>query len=175
MSAATATIAVGQFSGLAWIRPEGKGNFLAGPALKACADAEVQRGCERIVVDLEACSSVDSTFMGAIVTIAKSLRAKLGRGHDLEIADANDTNARAMMDLGLSSLVKINPAEAEWQQQKQDFRTHLHPSGKNDDQQDRGDFVLKAHKELVAAFPENEEKFSSLIDMLEKQQSAKSR
>ncbi len=172
---AQATISVGTFPEFSWIRAEGKGNFLAGPELKACADAEVQKGCQRIVVDLEACQSVDSTFMGALVTIAKTSRTKVGKRCSLEIADANTDNAKAMTDLGLAKLLTINPEEADWQERKHSLREDLHLNNEVDGAVDKGDFVLNAHKELVQAFPENADQFSNLISMLEKQQTVKDR
>lgn len=169
----TAHLFSGTFDQFAWIRPEGRGNFLISPAVKSYAEKAIAKGATRVVVDLQRCPSIDSTFMGTLASLAKSVRKKPGGA--VEIADANKDTARALKDLGLSSLLEINPKEADWRSRLDEVRSSLtEGDGKTTAGVDKNSYVLQAHKELVRSNPDNKAKFSTLIELLEKDQREKS-
>jgi hypothetical protein len=134
------------------------------PRLKDWADAQLSSGLKHIVVDLEICTGMDSTFMGTMAGIAMRL-AKTDGGL-LEIASANEKNSRSLEDLGLSALMLINPPSPSWSGDEEAIReslVELGVAGSTDNTQ----HVFDAHQTLVDADDSNTEKFSTVLDCLE--------
>jgi len=153
------------FDEFTWIRCEGKGSFLTSPALKSFAEARVAAGERCIVVDLGACTGMDSTFMGTLAGLAARLAAPGGR---VQVADVNERNRRSLEDLGLDFLLEIDPPVAPWRGRVDEVRASLrslrdHAPG----QLERAKHVLEAHQVLSAANPENAQKFAGVVHLLE--------
>jgi anti-sigma B factor antagonist len=70
---------------VAVLRPEGRLNMTAAPQLRTAVDEVVGDGASRVVVDLSACTFVDSSGLGALVG---GLKAARQAGGDLRIAQA---------------------------------------------------------------------------------------
>ena len=153
-----------------WIRCVGKGNFLNSAALKECAEKCLLAGERCIVVDLEACTGMDSTFMGMLAGLAMRLTKQNGGGR-LEIAYAGEKNLQSLEDLGLDALIEINPSSALWQGKGEVIRSELQPwvKGGKVTARERGEHVLETHKILSAASEENAKKFESVVNLLEKE------
>lgn len=120
-------------------------------------------GVETIVVDLETCTGMDSTFMGTMAGIAMRL-AKTPNAK-LQVASANEKSESSLVDLGLSSLIQINPAQAEWLDQIDTIRSSLKESSATS--VDQTQHVFDAHKQLCDADSSNDEKFTTVLDVLE--------
>jgi anti-anti-sigma regulatory factor len=158
----------GLFPSLAWIRCTGKGNFLASPMVKECAERAMSGGEIHVVVDLEACSGMDSTFMGMLAGLAIKL-AKQSTGQLLQIAGASERNVQSLEDLGLDALMEINPEAAEWQGQVNQIRANLVAwRGHDVVAKERSQIVLEAHQILSATSEENARRFETVVQMLEK-------
>ena len=157
---------IGIFDGFSWIRCEGRGSFLTSPALKACIDARIGAGERCVVVDLAACSGMDSTFMGTLAGESNQLKK---RGGKLQVAEPGEKNHHSLVDLGLHYLFEVDPPEAVWRGHEEAVRSHLEPftDVKALGQQQRAEHVLQAHKVLSAANEENARKFSGVISLLE--------
>jgi anti-sigma B factor antagonist len=163
---AETSILVGIFDGFTWIRCEGKGSFLTSPALKDYAETRIACGERCVVVDLGACSGMDSTFMGTLAGLSSRLLAPGGK---VQIADANEKNRRSLEDLGLDFLLEIDPPDAPWQPNVQALRLELSPpqTAGVHSMNDRARHVLEAHKVLSAASQENAKKFAGVVSLLE--------
>lgn len=133
------------------------------PNLKIWADAQLSAGVKHLVVDLEVCTGMDSTFMGTIAGMAMRLVKSQGL---LEIASASDKNRQSLEDLGLSSLMKINPPAPIWMDKVAEIRASLEVQGLTRPN-DRTQHVFDAHKTLCEADDSNNAKFSSVLDCLE--------
>ncbi|RDH74185.1 anti-sigma factor antagonist [Mycolicibacterium moriokaense] len=70
-------------SGALVIRPEGRLNMVAAPALRKELHALVDNGSSRIVVDLSGTEFIDSSGLGALIS---GLKAARQAGGDLRIA-----------------------------------------------------------------------------------------
>lgn len=160
-------ILTGIFDGFTWIRCEGKGSFVISPVLKECADARIAEGERCLVVDLEACTGMDSTFMGLLAGLAARL-AKLG-GEGVQIAGAGERNRRSLEDLGLDCLLEIDPPAAPWRGKVDEVRAALEPyrAGKLPDLRERARHVLDAHRTLAATSEENAKRFAGVVGILE--------
>src|SRR6187402_3723411 len=121
-------ILVGIFDGFSWIRCEGKGSFLNSPAMKAFGDERITAGERCLVVDLGACTSMDSTFMGTLAGMASRLS---GQDGVLQIAGTDARNRRSLEDLGLDFLMQIDPPEARWHNDLATIRKGLVPAQKS--------------------------------------------
>ena len=134
------------------------------PKLKAWADEQLKSGIVHIVIDLEVCTGMDSTFMGTMAGLA--MRLVKTPGGILEVASANEKNSQSLDDLGLSSLMQINPESASWSGQEGGIRKSLIEYGQVNSA-DRTQHVFDAHKTLCDADDSNNEKFSTVLDCLE--------
>ncbi len=154
----------GTYSHISWIRCEGKGSFSISPLMKQAAECHIEAGGNCIVIDLEDCTSMDSTFMGTMAGIAMKL-AKIPNG-TLQVIDANYRNKSSLEDLGLCMLLEVAPKNPEWNADIEKMRASLKVCTKascGDSKQ----HVLEAHKILCEADENNDEKFSTVLDVLE--------
>jgi hypothetical protein len=157
----------GIFDGFTWIRCEGKGSFVISPLLKDCADGRIMAGERCLVVDLEACTGMDSTFMGLLAGLSARL-AKIG-GEGVQIAGAGERNRRSLEDLGLDCLLEIDPPAAVWRGHAAEVRALLEPyrQGKTPDLRERARHVLDAHRTLANTSEANAKRFASVLSVLE--------
>ncbi len=161
-------ILVGIYEGFSWIRCEGKGSFQNSALMKTFGDERINNGETCLIVDLGACTGMDSTFMGTLGGMATRISDRLGGS--LQIADAGDRNRRSLEDLGLDFFMEINPAEAVWHGQLEKIRSDLAPvqakqqlpGGKIQ----RTEHILQAHQTLAAANDKNAKEFSTVVRLL---------
>jgi anti-anti-sigma regulatory factor len=162
------SIVVGVFDGFSWIRCDGKGSFRNSPTMKAYAEERMGAGEKNLVIDLDACTGMDSTFMGTLAGMASKLSAANQGG--LQIAGADERNRRSLEDLGLDFLMEINPPAATWQDRLVAIRGELKPIGATAlDLQAGGAHVLDAHRKLSDINEKNKQAFSTVVSMLEKE------
>jgi len=161
-------ISVGVFDGFSWIRLQGKGSFQNSPALRALGDARIAAGENRIVVDLAACTGMDSTFMGTLAGLAARLSAIEGGG--LMIAEPGERNRRSLEDLGLDFLMEIDPPSATWRGRVDDIRGTLEAPQTVDvlRRGQLGRHVLEAHENLSSVNDRNSRAFAGVVTLLEK-------
>ena len=158
-------------SEFSWIRCEGKGSFLNSPVLKKWADGEIDQGVTRVVVDLNACTGMDSTFMGTLAGLAMRLM-KLPDGN-LLIAEPGDKNTKSLEGLGLDVLMQIDPVDAFWVGQIEEIRAKLKPYDAGSSKAPSASYVLEAHQKLCEVDERNTEKFGTVLDFLEAEVKAK--
>lgn len=158
-------IKVGKFEGFSWIRCEGKGSFLNSPAVKEFGESRITNGELCLVVDLEACTGMDSTFMGTLAGLANRLTEK---GGALEIADADEKNQNSLEDLGLDFLMAIHPKQAAWMGLENKVRDllKLKVAGMTAGTVLHTRHILEAHKILSDTNEGNRQKFSGVMETL---------
>ena len=159
-----------EFDDCLWIRCTNRGSFVNSPALKTISEKYLARGGKLIVVDMEICPGVDSTFMGTLAGLARQMTAQ---GGFLQIATPTKRTRSAMESLGLDMLLDIDPADAGWQANIDDRRTELtQGNGKeatagNMNELDRTRHVLEAHNTLRSMNHKNNETFGYVCETLE--------
>jgi anti-sigma B factor antagonist len=161
------SILTGVFDGFSWIRCEGKGSFLNSPAVKAFGIERIAAGDTCLVVDLEACTGMDSTFMGTLAGMATRLSAQDGAA--LQIANAGDRNRHSLEDLGLDFLIEIDPENAIWRSNIDTVRANLKPPNPPGVQAplQQAMHVLEAHQVLADTNEKNLRSFSTVVTILE--------
>jgi anti-sigma B factor antagonist len=160
-------VLIGIFEGFTWIRCEGKGSFLNSPLLKQIGDSRIAAGEHCLVVDLEECSGMDSTFMGTLAGMASRLGAN--DGGILQIADPGARNRRSLEDLGLDFLLEIDPPQPLWSGQVASIRSSLHAAHTHlaPTLLQRAEHVLEAHQILAQAHEKNTQIFANVITQLQ--------
>lgn len=162
----TNNIFAGSIDSIAWVRCEGKGNFLNSLKIKHWVESEVDSGMKRVVVDLGQCTGMDSTFMGTLAGIAMRL-VKIDGGK-LEVAFANSKNAQSLEDLGLDCLMSLNPENPDWNGNEDKARECMTPLVDKSLDTSR-EHIYDAHKTLCDADDSNNEKFATVLDCLEQE------
>jgi anti-anti-sigma factor len=151
---------------VAWIRIAGKGNLHNSPRLLSFAKCMIEKGEARLVIDLEDCPVMDSTFMGTLTGISRRLRVI--EGGELEVINANERNRELIESLGLDFILTLDTDGTTWQPERvaisRQFRAaavELEPEELTKEQ--RAEFILEAHENLTEANPENIPRFEDVI------------
>lgn len=153
------------------MRCNSRGCFINSPSLKSVAGRYIDAGGSCIVVDLEFCPGVDSTFMGTLAGLARRCMAA---GGALQVASPTARTRSAMESLGLDMLLEIDPPEAAWQSQLESRRAALSQSSAADvpepaplSELDRTRHVLDAHNTLRSMNRQNDETFGYVCETLQ--------
>jgi anti-anti-sigma regulatory factor len=155
-------VSVACFGREVWIRVEGRASFQGCPALKKFTEAMISRGYRDFSVDLAVCEHMDSTFMGTLTGISQKLRS-LGEG-SLRTLNVSPRNVELFENLGLNHLFAVEPVGAV-------AATTTVPGAKLlplpcDPEAANREVVLAAHQALIAANPDNAERFRDVLDYL---------
>ncbi len=157
--------------GFSWIRCEGKGTFVNSPRLKDWGEREIENGVSSLVIDLQECKGMDSTFMGTMAGLAMKL-AKVPGGR-LQVVEPGERNRKSLEGLGLGVLMDIDPETPAWSGNVSDIRSGLEPCRNLKGKVEQATHVLEAHQKLVEADGENLSKFGTVLDFLEAEVKAK--
>jgi len=166
-----------RFEDYLWIRCNTRGSFLNSPALKCISEQYLLKGGANIIVDLEECQGVDSTFMGTLAGIARDCQAVKG---NVQIASPTDRTRAAMENLGLDMVLILDPVDAPWRSQLVEIRASLsiagceicNPSDPININQiftetERAEHILVAHTTLRKMNSKNDESFNYVCESLE--------
>lgn len=152
-----------KFESLVWIRPEGRGTFQVSPSIKEFGESRVAAGENDLVVDLEACSGMDSTFMGMLAGLGMLLKKK-GEGQ-LSIVGTSDKTRASLEELGLNHLMEIEPETGAWIGRLEDARSDLRPL-KDQSQAPKEEHILECHENLCDADSENFDRFETVLGVM---------
>src|SRR5471032_2103116 len=98
-------ILVARSADLGFIKVVGRGSFQNSGCLKAFYQQLLKEGVARFVVDLDACTYLDSTFLGILLGLGLKLK-EIGAGL-LHILNASPRNLELLRNLGLDRLISI--------------------------------------------------------------------
>lgn len=87
--------------GVVVLKPEGRLNMVAAPAVREAVASIVDSGRSRVAVDLSGVEFIDSSALGALISGLKTTRQA---GGDLRIAGAND---QVKLVLSLTNLERV--------------------------------------------------------------------
>lgn len=148
------------------IRVAGRGNFLNSVPLKKFTE----RLCsthrpERIVLDLGACETMDSTFMGVLASI--SLAQSRHGCQPLALCNVNDHIQKLLNTLGLARLMEINSGSISGTVNRAEgqLEPFENPQVSHTEQLSH---TLEAHRILTRLDDGNVVRFQSVIHYLEK-------
>lgn len=135
------------------------------PAVKEFGESRIMDGEKCVVMDLEACTGMDSTFMGTLAGLASRLSE---RGGAFQVANAGEKSRNSLEDLGLDFLMEIDPEEAVWKELEDKAKGFLEAKvvGMGAGTELHTRHVLEAHEILSDANEGNRKKFSGVVKML---------
>jgi anti-anti-sigma regulatory factor len=154
---------------IAVARIQGRGNFLNSVPFKKFADDLQATGHPaEFIVDMGACETLDSTFMGVLASVSLA-QVRSGRPK-VVVANANAHIRKLLKTLGLTSLLSIHEDEGNATSSKivEAAESQLAPA--TSDPVSRVDQIchtLEAHRALANLGDENEVRFQSVIQILE--------
>jgi anti-anti-sigma regulatory factor len=167
-------ILVARSADLGFVKVVGRGSFQNSGCLKAFYQQLLKEGVSRFVVDLDACTYLDSTFLGILLGLGLKLK-EAGTGL-LHILNANPRNLELLRNLGLDRLIVIDGS-----------RDPLHPGNGNGHagggngstpgnleevpcpvptRAEAAPTILEAHENLMNFDPRNVPKFKDVVEFL---------
>jgi anti-sigma B factor antagonist len=146
-------------SGLAFVRVHGRGTFKIAPGLKQFGMAAMEKGCNRLLVEMGDCLGMDSTFMGVMAGLAVCLKKKDG---ELVLFHVSEKNVLLVKVLGLGHLVRVEQGEVS---------DPIMPTGTRvlevgEDKDAITKTMITAHEMLVKVSPDNIVKFKDVLAFL---------
>lgn len=141
-------------------RIHGRGSFKISASLKEFGAALLEKNINRMVVDLQDCIGMDSTFMG----VTAGLCGRFHREADGKVVmiNASDKIRRLMSTLGLDRLTDAPTEEDTQLPEEQTSELDIKPQTPLES----AETMLEAHETLVEAHPENQPRFQDVLDYL---------
>lgn len=126
-------------------------------------------GTSNLVVDLERCPMMDSTFLGMLTGAALNLRDKTGGS--LSVLNANPRNLQLLSDLGLDHIMEVDTTGTSWTQEREMACAQLATCGERGAscKIEQTQHVLQAHQVLAEMSDTNQGRFRDVIHFLEKE------
>jgi anti-sigma B factor antagonist len=162
------SILVGQVSDAFWIRVDGKGCFQNSVYVKEVFQEMISKSQSSFVIDLERCTTMDSTFMGTLTGAALQLRNVEGGG--IAVVNANDRNQQLLSNLGLDNLLDIDADGHTWAKHKAAVLPALKQFSQDAlTKEEQADHVLAAHEALCEVNPANAVRFQDVVGFLKRE------
>jgi len=99
-------ILVARSGDLGFVKVVGRGSFQNSGCLKAFYLQLLKEGVSRFIIDLGACTYLDSTFLGILLGLGLKLR-ETGKGL-LHVLNASTRNLELLRNLGLDRLIQVS-------------------------------------------------------------------
>jgi anti-sigma B factor antagonist len=144
------------------IRIEGRASFQNSASLQQFLAEMRRQGRSRFVMDFQACTSMDSTFLGVLAGAALELRKAEGGG-SLVLCRVGERNLELIKNLGLHRLLVVE--ECASPPEIRPGGAALAPQAKMNELENAR-LVLAAHENLVAADESNRTKFQDVLAFL---------
>jgi anti-anti-sigma factor len=158
-----------------YVRVAGRGTFQNSQPLRRFALEMIERGYRAFTVDIGACPTMDSTFLGVLAGIGLRLRRDgLGEAGQVRMVNVSARNLELMQTLGLDRLFVVRPAGEQAAPHAPPAGAALQVLSESDlDSQTRPlnksettSVMLQAHDSLVKADKRNAPKFSQVTKYL---------
>ena len=169
---AAPTILVGRIGKVFWLRVEGRGSFQNSVQVKRAFQTVLDEGTQDLVVDLEHCPMMDSTFLGTLTCTALNLLEK-GAG-SLSVLNANVRNQQLLTDLGLNHILDVDVSGTLWPEERRAVCAELSDCAEKGAscKEEHTEHVLTAHRVLSDVSRQNQSRFRDVIHFLEKELSS---
>jgi len=151
------------------IKVNGYGSFKMGPSIKRFGAAAVDKGCIKIIFDMENCLGMDSTFMGVMAGLA--IRTQNDVNGRVVAMNLSPKTISLLETLGLSRLIECYQADAmpeEFEAELADIMDLENLDLDGHDKLSSLTTMLTAHQNLVDVAPEeNLPRFKDVITYLD--------
>ena len=168
-------ILVARSADLGFIKVVGRGSFQNSSCLKAFYQQLLKEGVRRFVVDLDACTYLDSTFLGILLGLGLKLK-EIGAGL-LHILNASPRNLELLRNLGLDRLISIETTTGQSGVRPVNGAIASSVNGVKEEnlkemtcdaptRAEAGPTILEAHVNLMEFDPRNVPKFKDVVEFL---------
>lgn len=140
----------------AFVKVFEKASYLNCEPLRLFFEDQQKKGQKRYVIDFEDCSSMDSTFLGILVSVALQIR-KSQNGGNIALLNLRGRNLETVCNLGIHQIADISSDEVKDTVQLENLNGSLTNS----------DTIYKAHKALMSLNEKNLKVFSDVVGYLE--------
>ncbi len=151
----------------AMVRVRGRGSFKNAPTLKRFGVSAIEKGCAQIVLDMDECHSMDSTFMGVLAGLA--LRLHRESAGQLVAINLTPKTLSLLDTLGLTRLIEAHEVGAAAVALAASLGDIFDVAGLVEDAPDRRvtlETMIEAHQNLVDATPDNLTRFKDVLTYL---------
>jgi anti-anti-sigma factor len=152
----------------AFIKVEGKGTYNVAPELKKFCFDQISRGASNVILDMNECGTMDSTFMGVMAGIAMRLRDL--SEHSFMVINLTAKTQELLEVLGLTNLLdcylKEEVSDEIAKNDNFEGGEELNPAR---DKAATAKVMLKAHQDLIKADENNQLKFENVVNYLSKE------
>lgn len=153
---------VNAYSDPVLVRIEGRASFTNSGCLKDFFTEMVRQGKNRFVLDFQACTTMDSTFLGVLAGAAIQIR-KLNPPGSFTLVRVGDRNLELIRNLGLHRLATVDAGQTNLAFDGSQSQA-LSECKKNEIESAK--LVLEAHENLVSADAANAAKFQDVLAFL---------
>jgi len=162
-------ILVGTVGRVFWMRVDGRGTFQNSLQAKKVLQRVIDKGMSNLVVDLERCPMMDSTFLGMLTGTALNLRE--AGGGTLSVLNANQRNLQLLTSLGLDHILELDRDGCLWTEERKQAGSALEHCAEVSAacKEAQTQHVLSAHQSLAEVSDANECRFHDVIEFLEKE------
>lgn len=150
----------------AFVRVVGRGSFKVSPALKEFAMAAIERGGLELVLDMQDCIGMDSTFMGVLAGLALRLREREGR---VVMVNLSARTRALLATLGLDQVVQpfmAGETPADFAKLPGGAPVLSALEDRERTMRETAETMLEAHQNLVKISPDNLPKFKDVLAFL---------
>lgn len=144
----------------------GRGDYGLGPVLEERALGAVGEGARTVVVDFQSCSYLDSTFLGALVSLACALE-EVG-GH-VVLNCVSDWIQERLRTMGLSHLFQVVDSPFAQVLQGRAEPTLTPVSVPELTREEAARYILRAHERLAEMCPTHREHFRRVVEGLRRE------
>ncbi|NCC50171.1 MAG: anti-sigma factor antagonist [Spartobacteria bacterium] len=145
----------------------GRGSFKNSTLMKDFGRDALDHEVTDVVINMQACIGMDSTFMGVLAGLASRCRAK---GGEVQMINLSPHTRGLLSTLGLDQLIRAYMAESTPKDLSELFlreKTELDElAAQEADKQTMAETMLEAHETLVDVCPENLAKFKDVLTYL---------
>ena len=166
------TLYVGRQGESFFSRVAGRGDYGLGPVLEEQALSAIQDGARTVVVDFQSCSYLDSTFLGALVSLACALQEAHGR---IILNCVSPWIQERLRTMGLSHLFQVVEAPFEEALQGGQEPTLSPVSVPELTREEAARYIIKAHERLVKMCPSHREHLQRVVEALRWELESRSR
>jgi anti-anti-sigma regulatory factor len=163
--APTAMLAA-SLGGVVWIQIRCKGSVDSSRDLRQFIELMVAKGQQKIVIDLDHCPGMDSTFMGTLAGI--SLRLRQVQGGCLDVVNPGERNLQSLRELGLDHILNVDCSGSLWIRERQMLEEQLQqplpPMPADEDV--RRAIMTEAHETLCQVNCDNIPRFRDVLELL---------
>lgn len=141
----------------------GRANYLNCAPLNDFFNNIMKKRGITIMVDLEECTGMDSTFLGILAGVALEFK-KQENANTIYLTNVSNRNLESIENLGLNLILKVNPTANSFSPSNNLLSLSFDAKEKSNPVT-----ILKAHQNLIQAEPSNLYKFQDVISFLKKQ------